>query len=193
MKPALRSREAPPSVGADVGAAARVAVGLAAVALLVAVDVRSKGWAADELRRTGTREVAGGHVTLHYKENRGIAFGLLRDLRPGVSHPMLVGYATAVAFVLSFLLGRRLVRGAPGRTLTIAGLILLLSGTLGNLHDRLERGYVIDFIDYSARGKVNWPTFNVADCLIAAGIALCAIALTRAALRGDHTQLEAAR
>ena len=62
----------------------------------------------------------------------------------------------------------------------------LLAGTLGNVHDRLERGYVIDFIDFK---RVDWPTFNVADVSISAGIVLCVVGLVKAALR--HRQAPA--
>jgi len=44
----------------------------------------------------------------------------------------------------------------------------ILAGTLGNLVDRLQYGYVIDFIDFKI-----WPVFNIADtavCIGAAGL-----------------------
>lgn len=46
-------------------------------------------------------------------------------------------------------------------------LTLILGGALGNLIDRLFRGYVIDFIDFRF-----WPVFNVADSFITIGIVL---------------------
>ncbi len=42
---------------------------------------------------------------------------------------------------------------------------LLLGGAAGNLIDRLDRGYVTDFIDLPA-----WPAFNVADICITLGV-----------------------
>lgn len=38
---------------------------------------------------------------------------------------------------------------------------LLLGGTVGNLIDRIFRGYVIDFINFQI-----WPAFNLADAVI---------------------------
>jgi signal peptidase II len=69
---------------------------------------------------------------------------------------------------------------------------LVLGGALGNLTDRVIRTSVVDFIDYRADWilKMNegiatlvpawnvtdhWPTFNVADMCICAGVALMAI------------------
>ena len=45
--------------------------------------------------------------------------------------------------------------------------ILILSGSIGNLIDRVFRGYVIDFIDVNL---FNFPNFNIADIAITLGI-----------------------
>ncbi|MBQ3415695.1 MAG: signal peptidase II [Clostridia bacterium] len=45
--------------------------------------------------------------------------------------------------------------------------ILILAGSIGNLIDRIFRGYVIDFIDVSI---LNFPKFNIADISIVLGI-----------------------
>ena len=44
--------------------------------------------------------------------------------------------------------------------------ILILSGSIGNLIDRLSRGYVIDFININL---FNFPSFNIADMCIVFG------------------------
>jgi signal peptidase II len=48
---------------------------------------------------------------------------------------------------------------------------LLVGGILGNVIDRLFRGFVIDFIDINLQ-FYRWPTFNIADT------ALCIAAFT---------------
>jgi signal peptidase II len=155
----------------------RLAAALAAVALLVLIDVRTKSWAANDLRPRGPRTVAAGHLHLQYSENTGIAFGRLRD---GARQSAIIAYSAVMSLALIVALVYRLLRKrAPGFLLP-AGCVALLAGTLGNLHDRLERGYVIDFIDLQ---RVDWPTFNVADMVIGVGIGLCLIGLVTAALR----------
>jgi signal peptidase II len=52
------------------------------------------------------------------------------------------------------------------------GLVFILSGGLGNLIDKIFRGYVIDFINFSF-----WPAFNVADILVCAGASVVVYAL----------------
>ena len=45
---------------------------------------------------------------------------------------------------------------------------LMAGGALGNVYDRLDLGYVVDFID-AHFGTYHWPAFNVADIAITAG------------------------
>lgn len=54
--------------------------------------------------------------------------------------------------------------------------VLLLSGSLGNLIDRIFRGHVIDFIDFSI---LNFPRFNIADVSIVLGIFWLIIVIIR--------------
>lgn len=173
----------------------RILAPVAAVALLLAVDVKTKTWAASELRRAGPRKMADGHVELRYRENSGIAFGLLRTNPTRARGPLLLGYSITASVVVGLLLARRLLRRRATGGLMTAGLSTLLAGTLGNLNDRLERGRVIDFIAFSPSGRPAWPAFNFADAFLAMGIALCAIALVLSALgrRRDGEAAAAAR
>lgn len=54
--------------------------------------------------------------------------------------------------------------------LQIFGLLLILSGAISNLVDRIHFGCVIDFIDLRF-----WPIFNLADILITAGVIMLLI------------------
>jgi signal peptidase II len=47
-------------------------------------------------------------------------------------------------------------------------LSVILAGALGNLIDRVFRGYVIDFLDFHIKTR-HWPSFNVADACITVG------------------------
>lgn len=52
------------------------------------------------------------------------------------------------------------------------GLILIISGAVGNLIDRIRLRYVVDFIYFV---PINFPKFNVADTYITIGVAVLAI------------------
>lgn len=48
------------------------------------------------------------------------------------------------------------------------GLVLVVGGALGNIYDRLNLGYVIDFIEAHYNDNF-WPAFNIADTAISLG------------------------
>jgi signal peptidase II len=50
-------------------------------------------------------------------------------------------------------------------------LVLILSGAVGNMYDRIFYGYVIDFLDMYY-GGYHWPAFNIADMSISTGVGL---------------------
>lgn len=60
------------------------------------------------------------------------------------------------------------------RTLNIS-LLLVLGGGIGNLIDRIFRGYVIDYIDVN--NLLKFPIFNIADILVVIGIVIIIICL----------------
>ena len=51
---------------------------------------------------------------------------------------------------------------------------MILSGSSGNLIDRIIYGYVIDYLDFNILGY-NYPIFNFADMCIVIGIILILI------------------
>ncbi len=52
-----------------------------------------------------------------------------------------------------------------------AGVSMILGGAVGNVLDRILRGYVVDFIDLHVAG-MHWPAFNIADSAIVCGVIL---------------------
>ncbi len=59
----------------------------------------------------------------------------------------------------------------PNEKILKISLSLIIAGALGNLIDRVFRGSVIDFLDFSVKGW-HWPSFNVADSCISIGALL---------------------
>ena len=79
------------------------------------------------------------------------------------------GLLAAVTIVLmlavAWLLVKRIVRHPLGVT---AG-VLVLGGGIGNVIDRVCRGYVVDMLDLQF---VDYPIFNLADCFVVIGVVL---------------------
>jgi signal peptidase II len=184
----------PPSAPREPASTAFLVV-VAVVSL--AADLASKGWAKArlsgvDLKSHGLRriEVVKDHVDFIFAQNPGGAWSFLRSLPDSLRRPFfLVVSAAAIVFIVSIY--QRVYRD---QTAMKWGLPLALGGAIGNLVDRIRYGWVVDFIDVSARwgGRDrHWPTFNVADIAIVIGVGLMAIDMFRT--RGLHHRDEPAR
>lgn len=147
-----------------------VLVVMLALVMLVGCDHATKLGAERDLRGQPPTPVVSG-VDLAYHQNHGVAFNLERHLpATGRTAVVVLGGLVALGF-----LGRALWRRRGQVTLETAGYVLVLGGALGNLIDRLARGYVVDFIHVH-----HWPVWNVADAWVVLGVG----ALLIASLRG---------
>lgn len=97
--------------------------------------------------------------------NRGAAFSLFADAG-GWQHWFFSITAVIASIVIIFLL-----RKYAQQTLFSLALSLVMGGALGNLIDRLQFGYVVDFL-YFHYANWSFPAFNVADSAITCGAAL---------------------
>jgi len=108
------------------------------------------------------REVVPGLFNLAYVENRGCAWGMFQ----GQVWPLA---AFGIAALAALVWKRRSFFG-PGRLSAVAE-TLLYSGIVGNVIDRLFRGYVIDMFDFHW-GPHHFPCFNLADTFICVAVGL---------------------
>lgn len=124
--------------------------------VIVLLDRLLKGWAAASLAPAASRPLLGEVIRLTRVHNVGGAFGIF----PGNGVLFLtVSFIVSIALVVLFL-------AVPLRgTLLKTGLSLVLGGAVGNLIDRLQFGYVLDF--FEVRG---FSIFNLADACLTMGI-----------------------
>ena len=101
-----------------------------------------------------------GILDLTHVDNTGAAFGMLKDSR----WVFLVFSTVAIAAMIFYLL-----KFPPKSHLTGLSFALVIGGGIGNMIDRIFRGYVIDFIDFCAFPKVWKFVFNVADACVCVG------------------------
>ena len=109
---------------------------------------------------------------LTYVLNPGAAFGLGRSL--GSAGPWILGILNAVIIGVIIRLRSTATPPAGGRMFALA-MGLILAGAFGNIIDRVHPPFkVIDFLDFyigtPGATKLHWPTFNVADIFIVAGV-----------------------
>ena len=141
-------------------AAHRMWLGVAAFLLLL--DRATKVWALQDLAINGPI-VWGKYLWLNYVENTGRAFGLFQN-----GNAVLIVVMLAVIGYIIYSWKDILRYGAWAQW----GGVLILTGALGNLYDRLILGFVVDFIDLRV-----WPVFNAADSFITIGAVLLGISL----------------
>jgi signal peptidase II len=127
--------------------------GALAVAV-VAADQATKSLVRHNVRIGSSDGIFPG-VQLVHVHNRGVAFGLFVN---GGVLLVIIGVAAVSALLIFFATHSR-------RPLVWLPTGLLLGGAAGNLIDRLDQGYVTDFIDLPL-----WPAFNLADMCITFGV-----------------------
>ncbi len=108
------------------------------------------------------------HIT--FVKNTGAAFGIFKNS---------AYFFIAVSVIAVVIIGAILVKAIRNgkfldNFLCNFGLVLIISGAIGNLIDRINLRYVIDFIDVRI-----WPVFNFADSSITIGTALLIVSFVK--------------
>jgi len=112
---------------------------------------------------------------VHWR-NSGAAFGIFSD---GNTFFLILAVIASV-FIISFypLISKE------ERSLRLA-MVFQLGGALGNMIDRIQYGYVIDFISIK-----NFPVFNIADSCISIGVAVLLIGVLIQEIKIKRTERE---
>ena len=100
-------------------------------------------------------------LLFEHVHNYGAAFGILQ----GLGGPLII---VAVIVSLAMLFYIRYIPAAAWFVLVLLG--LQLGGALGNVIDRINQGYVTDFVRLGIPGVYYIPNFNVADNAIVFGV-----------------------
>ena len=138
------------------------------MALLIAVDQIIKHWAITQLLPVWRIPVIPDFFYLTYVRNTGAAFGILQNQRVLLSVLVILIIAAGLYFILSGYVKERFIIWTGA---------IILAGGAGNLIDRITRGYVIDYLDFSV--LFNFPVFNFADCCVVVGTILLVIYLLK--------------
>jgi signal peptidase II len=135
---------------------------------VVVIDQVSKAWLVATVAPGDLPvPVLGDLLRVVHGQNSGMLFGMLPQSAP---------IFAVVSIVVTGLIVVYHAKAGRGIVTTIA-LGLLLGGAIGNLLDRLNHGYVVDWIDMGIGGVRFW-TYNVADaCITTAIILLLAMAI----------------
>ena len=137
-------------------------------ALVFVADRLTKTWVARHIVLGGAIPVIPRVLRITHWTNDGAAFSMFADsASPHLVRAGLIAFTllASVAVLIALLrLGSRI-------TLTTVALALILGGALGNVHDRIAYGSVVDFIEVHIY-HYHWPDFNVADSSVVIGACL---------------------
>lgn len=139
-----------------------MAAALSAIFLLI-TDRFLKQWALENLAKP--MMVINNWLALELCQNKNIAFSL--PLPEFIIMPLII--AVIVVLMLYFLVAIKFQFGWQE-----VALLLIITGALGNLFDRLQYGFVVDYVSFSV-----WPVFNLADMMISAGVVFILVAILR--------------
>ena len=132
-------------------------ISLSAIAVLTAADQIIKYFVLLYLKPVGSVSVINGFLEWNYVENTGAAFGSFSG------NTALLSVITAVIIIAG--IAAIILKKINNKFLLVTATVIIAGG-LGNLIDRIFRGYVVDFIKVLF---IDFPVFNFADILVTCG------------------------
>lgn len=146
-------------------------------AIIVIIDQVIKYFVVGNLQSGDNIQFIGNLLTLTYVENRGAVFGIMQNMS------WLFAIITVIMIAIFFYI---IVKKKITNKLFISGVILVIGGGIGNLIDRLFRGFVVDYLQLSFFP----PVCNFADYCITIGAVLMVIFVLFFSEKKDGDKLE---
>lgn len=133
--------------------------------ILVALDQITKWLVVVKLKPIHDIPIIEGIFHLTYVENRGAAFGIFQG-----KHLFFI-VITLIVITGVTVYYYKLPKEKKYYWMRFS-LILLVSGAIGNLIDRIRLNYVIDFLYFKL---IDFPVFNIADICVVIGVSILSI------------------
>lgn len=155
----------------------RVWLMLAVAGVVIVLDQWTKEWVRNNIpdyTHMIPIPALGDYFVFEHVHNYGAAFGILQN-----QGNLFVVIAIVVSLAI-LIYGGTLHAGQRGLRILLG---LQMGGAIGNLIDRLNQGYVTDFVKMGAPGVYYWPNYNIADSAIVVSVVLLAIYLIAEDLR----------
>jgi len=134
---------------------------------LILIDQYTKFLALTHLKDQEPFIIWNGVFEFRYLENRGAAFGIFQNR---LAFFVIMTIIVLIGIVYIYIRTPDTKKYLPLR-LTI---IFITAGAIGNMIDRVVRGYVVDFFYFSL---IDFPIFNVADIYVTVTFFVLAILL----------------
>lgn len=142
-------------------------IGLGLAALIALVDQAVKWYVVGPLGISdyGDKLDLLPFFDLTYTRNFGISLGMLQATDMETRWLLVAATGLIAVVVLVWMMREKVLAD-------IAGLALILGGALGNIRDRFELGYVIDYADFHIGTFRPFLIFNIADAAITIGVVI---------------------
>ncbi len=127
---------------------------LVIIAVLVAIDQFIKLLVIEHLQPIGSFPLIDGFIQLRYAENTGAAFGSFSEKTSFLS---IFTFVIIIAGLIYLYVKKRKV------DVEYVCITLIIAGGIGNLVDRVFRGFVVDYIEPLF---IDFAVFNFADILV---------------------------
>jgi signal peptidase II len=141
---------------------------LAITPAVIILDQFTKFLVIERFRLGETIPVISGLFSLTYIRNTGAAFGIFAQSHPSFRVPFFVVVPLVALVAIGFIFKRI----ASADLKLSSALSLVIGGAIGNLIDRVQLGYVVDFLDFHWSYQYHFPAFNVADSAICVGVGI---------------------
>lgn len=133
------------------------------LAACIAGDQLLKYWVVNHLEIGQSAAFLPGLVRLTRLHNTGAAWGSFSG-----STALLTAVTAVLLVAVAWLVLKKVIRHPLG----LCAAMLVLGGGIGNMIDRICRGYVVDMFDLEF---MDYPIFNLADCFVVVGVILGAV------------------
>lgn len=134
---------------------------LLGIVLLIVIDQVSKIFVDKHMIFGDSLPIIENFFHITYVQNRGIAFGIFQGKVDVISVATIIAIIGIIVYFLKNV--------KKSNFFEKMAYIFIISGAIGNMIDRLLRGYVVDMIDF--RGIWSF-VFNIADIYINLGVIL---------------------
>lgn len=134
--------------------------------MVVILDQFTKYMVIQHFRLGETVPIFSGFFNFTYIRNTGAAFGIFAQSHPSFRVPFFVAVPLIALVAIGYIFKKI---GETDLKLSSA-LSLVIGGAIGNLIDRVQLGYVVDFLDFHWSYQYHFPAFNVADSAICVGV-----------------------
>ena len=133
---------------------------LVLIPILVLIDQLSKKWALNNIFFNQNYIEVNKFLNFTPVWNKGISFGMFSDFT-NVNFFMTIITSIIILIIFFWIIRVKNI-------ILNLSLLLIISGAIGKLIDRLKYQAVVDFVDIHVY-ELHWPAFNLADSLITIG------------------------